>query len=192
MTWREHIQFVTKKLSKAIGVLYRLRPYVNSDILRNVYYAIIYSHLNYGISSWGSALPTDLEPLQVKQNHSIRIVYDLDRRHNRNNMYFTNKLLKINEIYHSVLLQFLHKFHNNNLPPAFDRYFGYASDVHRYNTRYASNFNFHVQRTHNNYGTRAPCNLSTRLWSQITPDSKSLSEKRFKIYIFNFLLSRYN
>ena len=192
MTWKSHIELVTKKVSRAIGIMYRLRPYVNEDILRNVYHAIVYSHLNYGISSWGSAPPTNLEPLQIKQNHSIRVIYDLDRRHNRNHMFFNYKLLKVNEIYHSVLLQFVHKFHNGHLPPVFNRYFGYASDVHQYNTRYASNSNFHIPVIHNTYGIRSPHYESSRLWSQINPQFKALSIQQFKTHSFNYLLSRYN
>ncbi len=192
MSWKSHIKYITQKVSKAIGIMYRLRPYVNSRILRSVYFSIVYSHLTYGICSWGSAPPTYLEPLQVKQNHSIRIIYDLDRMHNRNQMYFNHKLLKVNEIYHSFLLKFAHKFHNDNLPPAFSQYFGYVSDVHQYNTRFASQQNFYAPRIYNNYGIRSPLFNTSRLWSQISPSTKSFSEYSFKVYVFNFLLSRYN
>ena len=192
MSWNSHITHVTQKLSKAIGIMYRLRPYVHSDILRNIYYAIVYPYLTYGISSWGSAPPTNLETIQVKQNHCIRLVYDLDRRHNRNDMYFRFKFLKLNEIFHSVLLKFVHKFHNNRLPPAFERYFGYASDAHQYNTRYAANHNFTIPHIRSNYGLKSPSYISTCLWAQISSDSKSLPENLFKNYIFNHLLSRYN
>ncbi len=192
MSWKSHIEYITQKISSAIGVMYRLKNYVNSEILRNVYYSIAFSHLNYGISSWGSAPPTNLNELQRKQNHCIRVVYDLDRMCNRDNMYFNNKFLKVNEIYHSECLKFVYKYHNNNIPLAFNSYFSYASDVHRYNTRYATNFNFQVPIIHKNFGIRSPSYTGLKLWSQILPAAKSFSENQFKRYIFNFLLSRYS
>ena len=192
MSWKSHIEYITQKISSAIGVMYRLKNYVNSKILRDVYYAIAFSHLNYGITSWGSAPPTNLDELQRKQNHCIRIVYDLDRMCIRNNMYFTHKFLKINEIFHSECLKFMHRFHNNNLPQAFNNYFNYASDLHQHDTRYARNCNFHLPKINKNYGLRSPSYIGSRLWSQILPDTKVLPEKHFKRYCFNFLLSRYD
>ena len=111
---------------------------------------------------------------------------------NRNNIYFSHKFLKINEIYHSECLKFIHKFHNNNIPLAFRSYFNYASDVHQYNTRYASNSNFYVPKVHKNYGLRCPSYTGSRLWSQISPSAKTLSFDRFKKFCFNYLLARYN
>ncbi len=192
MSWKSHIEYITQKISSSIGVLYRLKNYVNSNILRQVYYSIAFSHLNYGISSWGSAPPTNLNDLQCKQNHCIRVVYDLDRMCNRNNMYFSNKLLKINEIYHFQCLKFIHKFHNNNIAPAFNSYFTYASDVHSYNTRYATNSNFHLPIIHNSFGLRSPSYTGSRLWSQLPHHAKSLTVNQFKNYCFNYLLGRYN
>ena len=55
LTFKDHINVLNKKISRAIGILYRLRQYVTTKILCNEYYAIIYPFLLYGITVWGNA-----------------------------------------------------------------------------------------------------------------------------------------
>ena len=47
LTFKNHIDELTKKISRAIGVLYKLRPFVSTKILTNVYYALVYPFLLY-------------------------------------------------------------------------------------------------------------------------------------------------
>ena len=44
-----------KKLSCAVGIIAKLRHYLNPKSLLSVYYAFFYSHILYGILGWGSA-----------------------------------------------------------------------------------------------------------------------------------------
>ena len=64
-TFKDHINELTKKISRAIGILYRLRQYVTTKNLCNVYYAIIYQFLLYGITVWGNASRSLLEPIHI-------------------------------------------------------------------------------------------------------------------------------
>ena len=41
LNWKEHIQQLSKKLSRGIGVLCKIRHYVNVKILVQLYHAII-------------------------------------------------------------------------------------------------------------------------------------------------------
>ena len=47
LTYKNQINALYKKVSRAIGVLYKLRPFVTSTTLISVYYAIIYTHSFY-------------------------------------------------------------------------------------------------------------------------------------------------
>ena len=49
LSWKDHITNLSKKLSRSIGILYKLRPFVNLKIMKNVYHALFYSHLVYSI-----------------------------------------------------------------------------------------------------------------------------------------------
>ena len=44
LDWKHHISTVSKKVSRSIGVMYRIRKYVDLHVLKSVYYSLIYSH----------------------------------------------------------------------------------------------------------------------------------------------------
>ena len=73
LTFNYHIDELNKKVSRAIGILYKLRPFVTSKILCNVYYAIIYPFLLYGIVIWGDTSRTLLEPIHILQKKFVRL-----------------------------------------------------------------------------------------------------------------------
>jgi len=45
LTWKSHIENITKKVAKACGFLSKLRHSAGVDTLISVYYALIYSYL---------------------------------------------------------------------------------------------------------------------------------------------------
>ena len=74
LSWNDHILNISKKISRAIGVMFKIRPFVNTAILKNLYYALIYSHLVYAIQIWGSACDTHLMRLMVLQKRALRLM----------------------------------------------------------------------------------------------------------------------
>ena len=73
LSFKFHIEELTKKISRGIGLLYKLRPFVTTKILTNVYYAIIYPFLLYGIVIWGAASKNLLNPILVLQKKIVRL-----------------------------------------------------------------------------------------------------------------------
>ena len=52
LSFKFHIAELSKKVSRSIGILYKLRHLVTTKILLNIYYVIIYPFLLYGIIIW--------------------------------------------------------------------------------------------------------------------------------------------
>ena len=63
LSWKHHILNISKKISRAIGIMYKLRPFLPLKVMRNVYYSLVYSHIIYAIEAWGSAFKTELEKI---------------------------------------------------------------------------------------------------------------------------------
>ena len=74
LTWKPHIEYVCKKVSNACGALYKIRNCVNVDTLIEVYYALVYSYLRYGVMVWGQAAESALQPLVTLLNRVVRIM----------------------------------------------------------------------------------------------------------------------
>ena len=47
LNWKPQIAYITKKIKRSIGILSKLGYYVNTDILTNLYYSLIYPFLTY-------------------------------------------------------------------------------------------------------------------------------------------------
>ena len=51
LSWKSQVRRSAGEIKRNIGILSKLRYYVNSDILVKLYYALIYPFLTYGLIS---------------------------------------------------------------------------------------------------------------------------------------------
>ena len=70
LNWAPHIQHINSKISKNLGILFRLRHFLTLNTLKQIYYSLIYPYLHYGILSWGI-----LTKVQTKQNKCMRCIF---------------------------------------------------------------------------------------------------------------------
>ena len=71
LCWKDHVSYLSKKWSRAVGILYKLRPFVNTKIMKNIYYALFYAHVVYAIEVWGSTSKTNLNKIITLQKRVI-------------------------------------------------------------------------------------------------------------------------
>ena len=67
LSWKNQVEYVAKKIRRSIGILCKLRYFVTKDILINLYYALIYPFLIYGLISWGNTYESSLKPIYTLQ-----------------------------------------------------------------------------------------------------------------------------
>ena len=53
MSWANHLLFIKKKISKVIGILYRLKNTFPSEVLKTLYKSLVLSYINYVLLLWG-------------------------------------------------------------------------------------------------------------------------------------------
>ena len=53
LNWNYHTKMLTPKLSRAVGMLAKIRHFVSTENLRIIYFGIFSSLLNYGAQIWG-------------------------------------------------------------------------------------------------------------------------------------------
>ena len=76
--------------------MYKLSPYLNSTMLKNINYSLIYSHISYAIQVWGTAGKNEIDKILVLQKSAIKLMarrpVSLDPL--TNPMFFSWKYLK--------------------------------------------------------------------------------------------------
>ena len=49
LSWKKQVECVLKKVRRGIGILSKIRHYITKDILKSLYYTLIYPFLIYGL-----------------------------------------------------------------------------------------------------------------------------------------------
>ena len=62
------------KISRGIGIITRVKPFVNKTCLSNLYHAFSYSYLLYCFEVWGNALDSHIKQLCLLQNKAKRMI----------------------------------------------------------------------------------------------------------------------
>ena len=69
---------IEKKLAKNIGLLCRVRQFLDKEALKTIYFSYIHSYLNYANNAWTSTYFTKLKTIHYQQKHAARIIFDED------------------------------------------------------------------------------------------------------------------
>ena len=107
LTWKNHIEVVQNKISKNIGVLYRVVIYLISKILK-IYFSFAAIYISYAIA-WASTFKTKLQGIVKKQKHAARITFHANKFHHSRPLLKEIKALNVHQINLIQTLKFMHK-----------------------------------------------------------------------------------
>ena len=66
-----HSEYVCSKVSKAVGLLYKLRDYIPQDVMLSLYYSLAFPYILYGNLVWGGTYEVHLQSLVLKQKNLL-------------------------------------------------------------------------------------------------------------------------
>ena len=149
-----HINNITQKIGKVVGVLWKDRLLPLSIKLK-IYYSLIYSHLNFAILVWGSIIcknvnesaefehvPKQLKNVNTVHNKAVRALVCARKRDPLSKIFRELKLLKLTDIYYYNLGVFAYQTFTNGCPHFFDNYAISHNIPVRYITRSTKNTAF--------------------------------------------------
>ena len=73
LSWTKHIEHIYKKVATALGLLKRVRDFVDRDTLVSIYNALILPHLEHACVVWDGLDKGLAIKLQRLQNRAARI-----------------------------------------------------------------------------------------------------------------------
>ena len=184
LTWRPHIQILKGKLASACWALYNLKSLVSSFTLKSIYYALVYQHLQYGISCWGSAAESNLQSLITLQKRSIRYISNASRLTHSEPLFYKLGMLKLNDIYRLQISNIMFKYSNNIWKGTFD--LNKIKNSHTYSTRFAESKNYYLKRIARKKAIGGLSFIGPRIWSEVPVELKKLNSfTAFKIALKN-------
>ena len=167
-SWKPHINYVCKKVSKSIGVIYRARFNLSKSTKLSLYYTLIYPYLIYCNTIWSSTYVSNLKRLQILQKRIVRLLTSSSFLAHTAPLFKKLKILDINRINSFCTGLFMYSYHNKLLPPPFLNLFSTSNQFHNYNTRNADTYRSHACRT--NIKQFTMLSRGPKLWNSL-PDT---------------------
>ena len=140
LNWQNHIESLCVKLSKAAGVIYKLKRVAPKGVLKMVYYSIVDTHLRYGITAWGGAKGTALE--RLNSIHKKIIKYMKSNDETVDEAFSSLQILNITALYRFEINKLVYQMKKGSVPDAFKNFI--HSLNHRYGTRSRNMGNFDI------------------------------------------------
>ena len=109
LTWRKHIELIENKVSKNLGILYKVKSLLNQECLKSIYFSFIHSYINYANIAWSSTNRSKLVKLFNKQKHASRLILHEDRYTSAKPLMQQLKVLNIYQINIFQILLFMLK-----------------------------------------------------------------------------------
>ena len=116
LNWKIHTSAVATKLRRANGALSKLRHFVPTKLLVNIYHAIFSSHTRYGSQLWGLCDNSVTHRILTLQNTAMRLITFSPFRSSATPLYAELKILKFFDQVEVMNILYVHKFFNGNLP----------------------------------------------------------------------------
>ena len=123
LNWTKHINYILLKMSKIIGIIYKLKSVFPTAILRSIYNTLLLPHMSYCILSWGS----QIAKIRLLQKKAIRNVTKSAYTAHTEPLHKEYDILKVQDMYQLAILKFYCKLVNNNLP----QYFKFSMPLHQ-------------------------------------------------------------
>ena len=78
--WHEHVYKICASLVKNFGIFNHIKNFVSKRIARQLYFALIYSRIQYGIETFVTFAKETLAKVQIMQNKLLKLLLKWDRR----------------------------------------------------------------------------------------------------------------
>ena len=179
LTWKHHIDCIAKTISRNIGVMNKLKYYIPTRILHTLYCSLVSPYLNYAILIWGNTCKSYLDKIVKLQKWAIRTVARSNYRSHAAPLFANYNILTVTDMYTLELGSFMFKYHINDLPVVFNKYFDKRSDIHNYQTRYVNDLNITFNKK--SFADNAIRTSGPLLWNSLSCELKKLkSVKQFR------------
>ena len=108
LTWKYHINYISGKIAKGIGIIKKARKLLDKDTLISLYYSFVYPYLQYCNHVWGNTYSTYLNKLFILQKRVIRVIAGVNSRQHTEPLFKELCMLTVFQINVYVISEFMY------------------------------------------------------------------------------------
>ena len=190
LTWKTHIDNISKNISKGIGVINHIKHFVPNEVLYSLYCTLVLPYINYGVLAWGNTSKSHLEKVFKLQKKALRIISNSPYLCHSAPIFKNYNVLNVYDTYNLELSTFMYKHFYDQLPKAFNNYFIRQPTDHRYHTRNTNDYKICLTKT--KFVSKTMRFAGPRNWNTINKDTKmAKSVKHFRSQMKANLINTY-
>ena len=168
-------------------MLYKVRDFVNANILQSIYYTLFESHINYACIIWGQNINT-INHLYILQKKALRIINFKERNAHSSPLFHYSKTIKIADKVKIENCLFINKYTTNKLPSIFTNWVTFSLMSQNYQTLFASKGNLQIPSVQTTYGTNVFVYMVIKTWNDIQKEMKGVMLNKFSLVKLKSLL----
>ena len=172
LKWSAHIDHLTFIISRNIGVINRVKYFLNKQSLILLYNSLVLPYINYCCLVWGFTFQTYIRKIEILQKRIIRIIDDKHRLAHADPIFRSLNMLKVMDIAKQQLISVMHRKIIGTLPSELNYLFSLANTQSI--TRHKSHFNETFSRKL--YRTRVASWTGPRLWNSCIAPHFSIAD----------------
>ena len=168
LVWDQHMDYISSKIIRGIGILKRIRHFIPRDSLLLNYHTLIEPYFRYCSIVWGQCGETLKDKLQTLQNRAARTIAKL--RYDEANHYELLTEFGWLSVRNLIILDiavFVYNEINNLHPEQADNPFQRLDCLHSYSTRSVSNNNLFIPRGKTNNFQKTMAFAGSKIWNKI-------------------------
>ena len=168
LVWEQHIDYISSKIIRGIGVLKRIRHFIPRDSLLLLYHTLTEPYFRYCSIVWGQCGETLKDKLQTLQNKAAGTIAKL-RYDEANHYELLTEFgwLSVRNLISLDTAIFVYKEINNLHPEQADSPFQWLDYLHSYSTRSVSNNNLFIPRGKTNNFQKTMAFAGSKIWNEI-------------------------
>ena len=116
-------------------MFFKVRQFLPSNMLIDLYTSLFSPFLEYGITVWGPTYETHIAPVLLLPKRVIRAITFEHFTSPSTPLFSTSRILQLHDLFKLKLFSFVYDYVNKTSPPCFHSFFELVGSVHQYGTR---------------------------------------------------------
>lgn len=187
LNWKHHINYITLKISKTVGIISKLRYSIPNHTLLDIYRSLISPYLTYGVVVWGNAAKVHIQKLLILQKRALRLMFFKSFQDHAIPLFLSTNTLPVTMIYVKESANMLYDILKGNAPEALHKLFIKSSKYHNYDTRFVAKDSLHINPSRLEMQKRSFSRVGTLIWNSIDLNLRSSRKQTFKSKIHQAL-----
>lgn len=175
LRWDTHIIGMVKRLRRYSHLFRTLRTFLNLKLLKQFYFALAQSIIEYAICCYGRADPTLLYYLNTAQNSILKIIYRKEILYSTEKLYRELDVLPMHKLFLKNMCSFIHK--NKT------KYIKHTEHKHQLRSR-----NLDIKKFKTKKGQKSMEFLGVKLYQNVPEEIRNFAlDKLFKLKLRDWL-----